>query len=52
MVQKYQPFAAKLRVLDYTTPTPRLPFITGLKNDAETVFDAVSEALEALDSDI
>lgn len=51
LIQRYEPFACKLRVLDYTAPTPGLPLITGPQNDARTVFDALSEALDALEPD-
>jgi ABC-type phosphate/phosphonate transport system substrate-binding protein len=48
LIQRYEPFADSLRVLEYTEPTPGLPLITGQQNDAKAVFAAVSEALKAL----
>lgn len=48
LIQRYEPFAAQLRVLAQTAPTPGLPLITGLHLDADTVFDAVQTAIAAL----
>lgn len=48
-IEKYEPFARGLRVLDLTTPTPGLPLITALNNDAGLILDAVQRALAALD---
>lgn len=50
LMQAHEPFAQKLRVLDWTAPTPGLPLITGAKNDPELVFDAVAAAIAALDA--
>ncbi|WP_166417864.1 phosphate/phosphite/phosphonate ABC transporter substrate-binding protein [Cochlodiniinecator piscidefendens] len=48
-VQRYDSFAANLRVLEWTDPaTPCLPLITSLNNDSETVHAAVAKALDAL----
>lgn len=43
------PFAETLRVIAMTDPTPGLPYITAQSNDAQVVFDAVGEAISALD---
>lgn len=45
---KYEPFVDQLRVLEWTTPTPGLPLITGPKNDPQVVFDTVGKAIEEL----
>lgn len=41
----------KLRVLDWTVPTPGLPYITSASNNASLVFGAVSAAIAILSSD-
>ncbi len=48
LMQAYEPFAEYLRVLDWTTPTPGLPLITGQGNDAEAMFDIVRDAIASL----
>ncbi len=48
LIQRFEPWAGKLRVLDVTTPTPALPYITGPQQNADVVFDALTEALENL----
>ncbi len=48
LIQRYEGWAAKLRVLEYTAPTPGLPLITAMTQDAELVFAAVAEAFDAL----
>lgn len=40
--------ASRLRVFDYTIPTPGLPFITAKERDSQLLFDAVSKAIENL----
>lgn len=50
-IEKYESFASDLRVLDWTKPTPGLPFITALGNDAGLVLRAVRAAIAALDDD-
>ncbi|MEP3346147.1 MAG: PhnD/SsuA/transferrin family substrate-binding protein [Litoreibacter sp.] len=45
LIQRYEAFAEKLRVLDWTTPTPALPLITALHNDAGKIFEAVKGAI-------
>lgn len=50
LIQRYEGWAAKLRVLEFTAPTPGLPLITGLAQDAELVFEAAAEAFDALSS--
>lgn len=48
IMQAYEGFAKKLRVLEWTAPTPGLPYITGPDTDADAVFDAVTTALDGL----
>ncbi|AXI48260.1 hypothetical protein C1J03_21045 [Sulfitobacter sp. SK012] len=48
LIKRYEPWAEKLRVLEYTQPTPGLPYIAGPNADADTTFDAVAEAIAAL----
>lgn len=49
-IEKYEPFATGLRVLEWTKPTPGLPLITALGNDAGLIFNAVKDAMEELDA--
>lgn len=42
------PAIARLRVIDVTSPTPGLPFITALGGPADAIFDALAEAIAAL----
>ncbi|MEN0041158.1 MAG: PhnD/SsuA/transferrin family substrate-binding protein [Pseudomonadota bacterium] len=48
LMQRYEVFAAELRVIDWTVPSPGLPLIAGPDADADMMFDAVSEAIERL----
>lgn len=48
LIRKYETFASELRVLDWTLPTPGLPYITSVTMDAGKVFTAVSNALDDL----
>ena len=50
LIGRHEPFAAQLRVLEYTSPTPALPYITGPQHDPVIIYDAVSEALATLDA--
>jgi hypothetical protein len=38
----------KLRVLDRTVPTPALPYITSMPQDAGTIANAVESSIKAL----
>ena len=51
LIERFEPFAANLRVLEWTAPTPGLPLITAQSNDADVIFDAVSCAFDALTPD-
>lgn len=48
LIARYEPFAARLRVLEYTEPTPGLPYIAAAGADQKAMFEAVSEAIAAL----
>lgn len=50
LIQRYEPFAERLRVLEHTAPTPALPYITGPRHDPAVIFDAISEAVSMLDT--
>lgn len=49
LMQTCDPEASKLRVIDLTDPTPGLPYITAAGHDPELIFDAVGEAIAAMD---
>ena len=48
LIQAYEPFAEKLRVLSWTVPTPGLPYITADQSKVAAIFDAVSGAIDSL----
>jgi len=48
-IETYESFACKLRVLEWTKPTPGLPLITALGNDADIILKAVTRAIVELD---
>jgi ABC-type phosphate/phosphonate transport system substrate-binding protein len=50
LMRDVDPVAARLRVVARTDPSPGLPLITALGRDPEPIFDAVNEALAALDT--
>ena len=50
LIQRYEPMAGHLRVLEYTTPTPGLPYITGPQLDPVLIYEAVNEAIASLDT--
>lgn len=49
LMDQHDAFARKLRVLDWTEPTPGLPLITAKGNDAGAIFNAVKSAIGALE---
>lgn len=49
LMQSDDPTVRQLKVLAMTDPTPGLPFITAPGRDPQPIFDAVSEAIAALD---
>lgn len=51
LIERYERFGKKLRILDWTTPTPGLPYIAGKKTNAAATFDAVATAIAALDAE-
>lgn len=52
LMQRHEDFAPELRVLEWTTPTPGLPYISAAGADQQAVFNAVERAIAALgDSD-
>ncbi len=51
LIVRYEPWAAQLRVLEWTEPTPGLPLITATGRDTGTVFDAVARAIDQLTQD-
>ena len=50
-MKRYEPFAKRLRVLDWTEPTPGLPLITALRDKPASIFDAVEKAIAALEDE-
>ncbi len=51
LIQRHDPFAADLREIDRTTPTPVLPYITAATNDPPPLFDAIAAAIADLSPD-
>ena len=51
LIQTYDRYAEELAVIDWTDPTPGLPYITSVNNDAAAMFDAISAAIEELPAD-
>ncbi len=45
---EHDPWTAGLRVIGHTEPTPSLPYITAAGGDAQTMCDAVAEAIESI----
>ncbi len=48
LAERYDKNVQKLRVLAYTEATPGLPYITAENNNAELMFKAVEQAIDAL----
>lgn len=48
LIAHYEPFARRLRVLEYTAPTPGLPYIAAAGVDQVATFEAINEAIAAL----
>ena len=48
IIEAYEDCAASLRVLERTSETPGLPYITAIDNDPEPIFDAIAAAIEQL----
>lgn len=49
LICAHEGFTPKLRVLDWTEPTPGLPLITAQGNDEDAIFAAAQSAIEQLD---
>ena len=49
LMQDALPVASRLKVVGMTDPTPGLPYITAQSRDPQPIYDAVSEAIAALD---
>jgi ABC-type phosphate/phosphonate transport system substrate-binding protein len=47
-IETYEPFAHKLRVLDWTIPTPGLPLITAPGQNRTAIFTALDQAIAHL----
>ncbi len=47
----YESFSEELHVIDWTEPTPGLPYITAMGIDKRKVFESVSAAIEELPTD-
>lgn len=50
LMRAHDGFAESLRVLDWTEPTPGLPYIAGAGADADATFDAVATAIARLEA--
>ena len=48
MIQEWEPFAATLKAVAATTPTPGLPYIAALGSNAPLMFMVVASAIAAL----
>lgn len=51
MIARWDPFAASLKVLARTPPTPAMPFICGPGQDPQRIRDALSQAIRHLTPD-
>lgn len=51
LMRQYEGFAGDLRVLEWTPPTPGLPYIAAAAADQQSTFDAVSQAIARLSPD-
>lgn len=52
MLTAYETYTEKLSIIGWTEPTPGLPYITSLSNDADSMYDAISAAIDKLPSDV
>lgn len=48
LIQQYEAFSSELRVLDWTTPTPGLPYIAAANANTAAIFSALQEAIASL----
>lgn len=49
LMQRHEDFARELRVLERTTPTPGLPYMSAAGAYQQAIFNAVARAIAALD---
>jgi len=49
LIERHDDFAKKLKVLEWTQPTPTLPFICANQFDVDTIFAALKDGIAALD---
>ncbi|MFD2739728.1 phosphate/phosphite/phosphonate ABC transporter substrate-binding protein [Sulfitobacter aestuarii] len=48
LIRRHEPFADRLRVLDWSAPSPGLPYISARGADRAVLFEAISVAIDAL----
>ncbi|WP_120501906.1 phosphate/phosphite/phosphonate ABC transporter substrate-binding protein [Roseovarius sp. EL26] len=48
LMQRHDDFATNLKVVEHTTPTPVLPYITAKTQNPEPLFNAMTQAIAAL----
>ncbi len=48
LMKKYEDFANQLQVLEWTTPTPALPYIAAAGADRQATFNAIQKAIDHL----
>nr|WP_306265035.1 PhnD/SsuA/transferrin family substrate-binding protein [Pararhizobium sp. IMCC3301] len=48
LMQEYEPLSGELKVLDWTTPTPGLPYISAANANHLAIFQAVRQAVQDL----
>jgi ABC-type phosphate/phosphonate transport system substrate-binding protein len=51
MIRRWDTFAAELRVIAETPPTPALPYITNRRRDPDDLCRAIGDAIRALDAE-
>ena len=49
LLQRHDPLAVQLRVLDWTAPTPGLPYISRIGANVDMLFEAIRSAIHGLD---
>ena len=48
LICRYEKFISRLKVLEWTAPTPGLPLITALKHDSDLIYSAANDAIAEL----
>lgn len=51
MINAYEGVAKDLKIIQKTTPTPGLPYITSLRQDADAIFAATQDSIDGLQDD-